>query len=187
MISLIAEWEGTFPFCAHCPAAKNCCSRVRPGGPIHTPLLLPSDVQRIESFTGESVDSFCTALASEDTRRRWMRSGANGCHFFRDEKCAIYAVRPLDCRLFPFDIIEKRDGGFVGIAYTRLCPVEFDARTAWHKAKRLVPLLGNDLLVYAQAETPGLDQEPYIELGDVGFDRFALDQSPAHISPPATD
>jgi hypothetical protein len=41
--------------------------------------------------------------------------------------------------------------------------------------------------VYAQAETPGLDQEPYIELGDVGFDRFALDQSPAHISPPATD
>jgi Fe-S-cluster containining protein len=33
-----------------------------------------------------------------------MRQGRGGCHFLgADDRCTIYASRPLGCRIFPFD------------------------------------------------------------------------------------
>ena len=98
---------------------------------------------------------------------RLMRTGKGGCHFYREGKCAIYRVRPLDCRLFPLDIIEVEEHKFVWIAYTRFCPVEFDPFELLEQAKHLIPQLGDNIVSYARAETPGLDKEPYIEVCDV--------------------
>ena len=78
-----------------------------------------------------------------------MRAGKGGCHFYTEGRCAIYHVRPLDCRLFPLDIIEVGEHKFVWIAYTRFCPVKFDAFELLEQAKHLIPQL-KGLLVPSQ-------------------------------------
>lgn len=46
--------------------------------------------------------------------------GGKTCGFYDGGSCSVYEKRPLDCRLFPFDLFEKDGDLFVGI-YT-LCP-----------------------------------------------------------------
>jgi len=105
---------------------------------------------------------------------RTMNVGANGCALYENGLCGVYAVRPLDCRLFPFDIIQKPSGQLVLIAYTALCPVVFDTETFMEQATRLIPKLGENLVAYARAKTPGMDKEPYIELADLAADGSIL-------------
>ena len=159
--------DGTYSFCAKCPSNGNCCSRVRPGGRIDPPLLFDKDVRQIKRFVEQSAHSFSTPASNHGRGARQMRAGRGGCHFYTEGRCAIYHVRPLDCRLFPLDIIEKLEHKFVWIAYTRFCPIKFDALELLEQAKRLIPQLGDNIVSYARAETPGLDKEPYIELCDV--------------------
>jgi Fe-S-cluster containining protein len=66
----------------------------------------------------------------------------NRCAFLdrRTGKCRIYDARPLDCRLFPLDIIEE-DGEYYWCVFTT-CP-------NWQKMKELlepfIPLLENKI------------------------------------------
>ena len=40
-----------------------------------------------------------------------MRQGAGGCHYLgADDRCTIYASRPLGCRIFPFDPSYTKQG-----------------------------------------------------------------------------
>ena len=62
------------------------------------------ELRAIAEFRGESVEEvtgLCTRLAR---RRRTLREKANGdCVFYDREKgCTIYAVRPRQCRTWPF-------------------------------------------------------------------------------------
>ena len=168
--SPMSESDGTYSFCANCPTSA-CCSKVRPGGRIDSPILFPGDVRAVERFTGESADRFSVSKNGKNHSERLMRTGSqSGCYFYRDGKCAIYHVRPLDCRLFPFDIIEKSDGRLVWIVYTRLCPTEYDHHAYFEQAKKLLPRLGSNLHTYARAETPAMEKEPCIELEEVDLD-----------------
>ncbi len=159
--------DGTFPVCSTCPSQQNCCSRVRPKGGIDPPLLFPDDVAAIEKFTQQPAESFTRKSPARSPNQRLMLTGPGGCHFYRDGKCSIYAVRPIDCRLFPYDIIEQPDGCLAWIVYTALCPATFDPRWHFDEAERLLRRLGDNLLAYAQAETPTMEGEPYIVLGNV--------------------
>lgn len=161
------DLDGTYSFCAKCPSNGNCCSKVRPGGRIDPPLLFDRDVRQIERFVKQAVDSFSTHASNRGRHARLMRAEKDGCYFYREGRCAIYHVRPLDCRLFPLDIIEKCENKFVWIAYTQFCPIKFDALQLLEQAKHLIQQLGDNIVSYARAETPGLDKEPYIELCDV--------------------
>lgn len=55
------------------------------------------------------------------------------CKFVNECKCNIYSKRPLDCRLFPLDIIEE-DGKFYWCIFT-VCPKHAEIR------KKLIPLI----------------------------------------------
>ena len=44
----------------------------------------------------------------------------NACKYARDNRCNLYEDRPLDCRLFPLDIIEE-DGKYFWSLFT-ICP-----------------------------------------------------------------
>ena len=73
----------------------------------------------------------------------------------------IYEDRPIDCRLFPVDIREERDGTLVWIVYTRLCPAGFDRTGLLEHAERLLPALQGHAREYARVDTRGMDAEPF--------------------------
>ena len=89
-----------------------------------------------------------------------MRSTV-GCAFFANGQCEIYEDRPIDCRLFPVDIREERDGTLVWIVYTRLCPAGFDRTGFLEHAERLLPALQGHAREYARMDTRGMDAEPF--------------------------
>ena len=84
-----------------------------------------------------------------------------GCAFFANGHCEIYEDRPIDCRLFPVDIREERDGTLVWVVYTRLCPAGVDRTGLLEHAERLLPALQGHAREYARMDTRGMDAEPF--------------------------
>lgn len=86
----IATWKET-----DCLSCANCCKTM-------SPTYTKSDLRRISSHLGMTVDEF---------KIKWLRKDRNGdwinvkqpCQFLNleDNKCSIYDVRPKDCAGFP--------------------------------------------------------------------------------------
>ena len=126
--------NGTYNFCTECyKLGKVCCCASED---IDMPLFLQSEVNAIRSQTGkheQKQKNFSTTLEAPyetSTIRRMRRDQVNGktvnskCHFFDldSKQCKIYGVRPLDCRLFPFDIRLSSDKTEYKIGYySELC------------------------------------------------------------------
>lgn len=103
-----------------CTGCGNCCKE-----PILP--LTDGDVERIAERTGAAPSDFVrfidrNAIDMDDEPEAFvrlrqgkrvmvMRQGAGGCHFLgADDRCTIYAARPLGCRVFPFDPTFGADG-----------------------------------------------------------------------------
>jgi Fe-S-cluster containining protein len=103
-----------------CTGCGNCCK---------DPLLplTDQDVTRIEQRTGTPALEFVrwvdrNGIDMDDEPEAFvrlrqgkrvmiMRQGGGGCHFLgADDRCTIYASRPLGCRVFPFDPSFSKDG-----------------------------------------------------------------------------
>ena len=71
--------------------------------------------------------------------------------------CRIYPVRPLDCMLFPLDVVESH-GRYYLIAHTELCPVDQRRLSSFteHAEAHLVPRLYAWLGEYATRDTSHL-------------------------------
>lgn len=160
------ESIGTFDFCRSCTGQQTCCTRVKRGGDIEAPLLCLDDVLAIQAGTGLPAEAFSVETSPNDSIR-WMLAGENGCHFYRGGKCEIYSARPIDCRLFPFDVRENKEGELVLIVYSSLCPVGFDAAQYVGHAKNLLTHLGPDIWAYARAPVPGMLEKPHVVLGTI--------------------
>lgn len=109
--------NGTYEFCTECYNAKKvccCASEV-----IDMPIFLDSEKRNIAAaFTNRKKKAlhFSRHLPEPYNQSSvWQMSRIEkdneegrdgGCIFFdtREDKCDIYERRPLDCRLFPFDI-----------------------------------------------------------------------------------
>jgi len=135
--------EGTFEFCATCPVGINCCFRARELGQVEAPFALEREVGSIAARTGMNIGEFSQVHDGETGEKiRSLRSNGNQCIFYKEHRCSIYAFRPFDCRIFPFDIFENSDGSFYWILYLDLCPREFSipARYQSHfeSAKRVL-------------------------------------------------
>ena len=110
--------------CHHC---NHCCTEV-------VCLPTPWDVLRIIRATGANPYEFLEWLTPdevsgvEEDDPTWLvadgaryimaleREEGRGCHFL-DQKtrlCSIYAHRPLLCRLYPFKLVEDRQGRYKG-------------------------------------------------------------------------
>lgn len=109
--------------CHHC---NHCCTEV-------VCLPTPWDVIRIVRETGQNPHEFLEFLTPDEisgvrkSEPTWLRVGrqkylmalrrnARGCHFLNPQTryCSIYEARPILCRLYPFRLIESRDGAFRG-------------------------------------------------------------------------
>jgi len=82
-------FEGVaFPDCAQC---SECC---------YSPWFLKEEYDKHKLRVGKSLKIINSVP---------ILAGQDHCCFVNENRCAIYLDRPLDCRLYPLDIIEEDD------------------------------------------------------------------------------
>lgn len=114
--------RGTYGFCVDCTNhnRKCCCANED----VDMPILLPFEVDNIVKKTKRVQQEFCESGSQnlyQMNRRDIAGTSLKGCFFYDGQRCTIYDDRPIDCRLFPFDITFL-DGEYKLIYYTSICP-----------------------------------------------------------------
>ncbi len=114
--------QGAYGFCDDCVRInrKCCCANED----VDMPILLPFEVDTISKNYRIVQPEFCESRSKnlyQMKRRPIAGTGLNGCYFYNGERCTIYNDRPIDCRMFPFDIA-LLDGEYKLIYYTTICP-----------------------------------------------------------------
>ena len=110
-----------------CHSCNHCCNDL-------VALPTPWDVRRIASMTGEDPFDFIEFLEPDEVDEveaddpTWLdvngkkymmalvRDEKRGCYFLnkKTRMCTIYPARPLLCRLYPFKVIEDKEGNYKG-------------------------------------------------------------------------
>lgn len=114
---------GTFNLCHSCVNAKaTCCSNPK----VDSPMLLPNEAKEIAKATGEKIENFANKvdfsnMYNDDTLKSLYQlkrqNGCSSCYFYKNSKCSIYDIRPIDCRIFPYDIKLEKDGNYYLVYY----------------------------------------------------------------------
>ena len=108
-----------------CGQCANCCK-------VMTPTYTKAEVKRIAAHVGMSEKEYWAKYLKKD-KAGDIINRKTPCHFLdKNNRCTIYAIRPLDCRQFPHT--QKKDVFFqldVHIQNVELCPITF------HVVKRL--------------------------------------------------
>lgn len=104
------ENKGTFLNCTNCQKCINCCQSF---DKLNAPLLTKKEVDVIGTRYANFFDKTETSLYA-------LKVIDNTCIFYKENQCMIYDIRPLDCRLYPFDII-KEDNKYYLIMYKLDC------------------------------------------------------------------
>jgi len=159
---------------------------------ISTPFLTPEDVERIKEATGmdesefaiESVRGGSIGTPSRlDTQPlghiKQMRTkpSGHGCMFFNEETrlCNIYSARPLDCRLFPLDII-REEGKIYLILHTELCSINhavLDAYVQYAQA-HLIPLIKPHIREYTTINMELITHRKWQKLAEIDMAREVI-------------
>ena len=95
-------------------------------------MILPNEVKEISKITNKKVSDFADKVdfgkLHNDSALKalyQMKKQNQKCYFYRNNKCNIYDIRPIDCRIFPYDIKLEKDGCFYLIYYiTNNCAVK---------------------------------------------------------------
>ena len=142
---------------------------MRTNGSIDNAIVFNEEIEQIEKHSGVDREEFLQiGRYPEDGPYQTLKhEGDEGCFFFKKGRCEIYPVRPLDCRLFPFDIIEDDDGKLRWILYTDLCPIKFDYRPAYEHLRLFFKLPEDAAWAYSEGHAPGMESNTYIELDRV--------------------
>lgn len=160
--------KGTYSFCNSCVGRFDCCCNCNQ---IDMPIILPSEAQKIESNSRQSIDSFANKKTNNLYQmKRKDNKEENGCIFFANNKCSIYDHRPIDCRLFPFDFKEI-DGEYWLIYYNdiEICKaLPEDRDEIMNYAHNIRPLLDMLLPYMSECSDPifceRLEKQQYIKL-----------------------
>jgi Fe-S-cluster containining protein len=142
--------NGTFDFCSNCHDGGMvcCCASEK----IDMPVLLPDEAHKLEGLEKEKnrkarKDDF--SETNEDIEPlRVMKSKNNNsgtevasCYFFYlvHSDCLIYANRPIDCRLFPFDIVINPNDGELSVGYyPHLCERQLPTDKAMKRSAHIL-------------------------------------------------
>jgi Fe-S-cluster containining protein len=159
--------------CRECPSAKVCCTVATQGGQIESPYLLEGDINAIAEALRTPPETFVERRMNLVTRNEiaFVKSKTvQGCRFHNPDtgRCEIYAVRPLDCRLFPLDIAYI-NGGYHWILWEYCVLAEDDLQELLKFGQSLLPLLGDSLRDYATAPLPGMARTSFSIIGPISF------------------
>lgn len=122
---------GTFNLCHNCVKAKaNCCSNPN----VDSPMILPNEALEISKATNIEINEFANLVdfasmykdkALKSLYQMKRQNEGNACSFYKDCKCSIYDIRPIDCRIFPYDIKLEKDGNYYLVYYiTDSCEIK---------------------------------------------------------------
>jgi uncharacterized protein len=119
--------------CLECPV----CCRFPEKHAALSPFFLPEERARVETTLGGAGGGF----RNEGPSRAECVPCGHGwaCSFFdpKDHTCGVYAVRPLDCSIYPAAVMHSRDGQKVMLGADTKCP----ALGRTEIAARVVPYL----------------------------------------------
>ena len=114
---------GTFNLCHKCVNAKaTCCSNPS----VDSPMLLPNEAKEISKVTNKEIEEFAenidfASIHNDKTLKNLYQmkrqENSSACHFYINCKCSIYDIRPIDCRIFPYDIKLEKDGNYYLVYY----------------------------------------------------------------------
>jgi Fe-S-cluster containining protein len=154
MIPDISRFDGTFHICKGCKTPNGCCT----GNIIDRAILKPDEIRNICLETGLKSSVFSITTNNYFSN---MKLIDNKCYFYKSNKCTIYNIRPLDCRLFPFDIKRSKNRELILVYYTTVCPSLIDIDIYKNKALFLISCLGDYLDEYTDHHSPLLAQLEY--------------------------
>jgi uncharacterized protein len=110
------------------PGCTNCCEQQ---GFVY---LTEADLKRIADYLGMHTDEFERRYVYRTSHLLRLRvPRRQQCHFLRDGGCSIHAVKPVQCRVFPF------------------WPELVDSKREWKKAAAYCPGMGKGKLVQIEA------------------------------------
>lgn len=121
LTSKILHWEKEVWANTDCLSCANCCKTM-------TPTYTPRDLKRIAKHFKMSVTDFKKKWLKQERGgdRDWMNRDTP-CPFLnlKDNKCSIYAIRPVDCAGFPH--LSKKFSDFVHVHKQNVdsCPATF--------------------------------------------------------------
>lgn len=160
--------------CMNCPANFVCCSVSSRGGVVESPYLMPSDIKAIAEVTGLDEKEFVENRVNPQTGNivSFMSPPeGHGCRFHDTVggKCGIYNARPIDCRLYPLDILFK-DGNYYWILRQYCEITEEDLRALVAYGQALLPSIKDHLHDYATVPLEAMDKAPYLVVAPVEFE-----------------
>ena len=123
--------NGCYENCTNCNSEIVCCSYF---DKINAPVLNKEELQRIKEFI--KSDEFYNIMGDNLFS---LKLDGNNCVFYQNDKCLIYDIRPIDCRLYPFDII-KIENKFYLILYLLSC---IDYKHFYNESLKINPLIDN--------------------------------------------
>ncbi len=117
---LTAELEKEVWKQTDCLSCANCCKKM-------TPTYTNQDIKRIAAHFSLSPEAFKKKWLRKDRAGDWLNI-SQPCQFLNpeDNKCSIYAIRPLDCSGFPH-LPKKKMVDYMHIHKQNLeyCPATF--------------------------------------------------------------
>ena len=85
-------------------------------------LLLPPEAEQISKTTSQPTSRFAVKINSTEPYTYEMKKREDGkCVFLENNHCTIYAVRPLICRFYPFELKSLGDKKYQFL-FTEECP-----------------------------------------------------------------
>ena len=85
-------------------------------------LLLPPEAEQISKTTSQPTSRFAVKINSTEPYTYEMKKREDGkCVFLENNRCTIYAVRPLICRFYPFELKSLGDKKYQFL-FTEECP-----------------------------------------------------------------
>lgn len=172
--------NGSYSFCAECYREKaDCCCA---SDEVDMPVLLHDEASIIQStVTNRSkrkMAHFSTLIdhtpVRQIKREKCDGGGGSHCHFYNctEKMCRIYEKRPVDCRLFPFDIVlNKATGEYEVGYYPALCNRELPDYTQMKQIAHILRPYFFLLYPYAHIITTDTVCE---RLKDAEFTKIAL-------------
>lgn len=113
--------NGTYEFCNECHTnERKCCCE---SDEVDMPILINDEPNNIQGKSPRvnKLKHFSTQIGKTSVRQMNRRDNGE-CHFFCNGSCKIYEDRPIDCRLFPFDIkLDKETGEYWIGYYSEIC------------------------------------------------------------------
>lgn len=114
---------GTFNLCSNCVGKDaTCCCDPQ----VDSPMLLPNEAETISKKMQIPKEDFCNKVdlakinndySLKDLYQMKRIKKDNSCYFYRNNQCTIYDIRPIDCRIFPYDIKLEKDGNYYLVYY----------------------------------------------------------------------